>query len=159
MGFGLLLLVFRVPFVTGFLMGLMMTAFGKLAWPRLSKWEQARRVGYGRIKELSEEEFEDFLVDLFFRLGHKVKYEGRLVAERSGVRKLVVVAKGLESAASGELEKVAKWKNKLKCSQVILVNRRQFSDEVKRLAGGKRIQLWDGRSLVEAMMRVRRMVV
>ena len=110
-----------------------------------------------RVDRLSKNKFEDFLIDLLFRNGYKIKVNGQVEIEKHGIRKWLLPAKnGVLSKIDMEIiEKFEKNSEKRKVDEILVVSNKMMAGNLrKKLSLVNKLEIWQRNELKEMVFRV-----
>ena len=106
------------------------------------------------IDEMSGEEFEIFLEELFKRMGYKVHRTplsndqgADLIVERLGLKTAVQAKRYAGPVSNSAVQEIVAAKAHYDCDQAIVVTNSTFTRSAKKLATSNKVELWDHSNL------------
>jgi hypothetical protein len=117
---------------------------------------------FTEIDSMTGHEFEDFLIDLFTRLGYrvernKISHEQGLdfLLERHGERIACQVKRYNKSVGNKAVQQVLAAKDYYRCHKALVVTNTRFTTSAKQLAERCNVELWDRKKLKEKIKTLR----
>lgn len=125
----------------------------------------ALQSGIQQIDQMGGAAFEEYLADLFKRLGYIVEntkashdYGADLIIRKNGNRIAVQVKRYEGSVGLGAVQEAVAAKSHYKCNLAMVVTNRYFTKSATKLAKSNKVILWDRASLVEKILEIKQSV-
>ncbi len=135
-------------------------------WYQLAEKKKIEKSGINNIDRMSGYQFEKYLINLFIRLGYKVRHVGSnyyqhhgdfgadLIVEKDGV-KTAVRAKNYNNLVGIEaVRRVLGAINYYQCQRGIVVTNNFFSFDARTQASVSNVELWDRNNLIDVISKL-----
>lgn len=131
---------------------------GKFIWLR----RRYQSAGLAEIDAMSGEDFEQFLVNLFAKLGYRVEHIGRLgdyggdlILEKDGVKTLVQAKRQKTWVKESAVQQAIAAKEHYRCDRAMVVTNRFYFRHAWYLGKSTGTDLWTRNDLVKAILQAR----
>jgi restriction system protein len=132
------------------------------AWFSIRQRKRIVLSGISEIDQMDGKVFEDYLKELFNKLGFKVSATrrnqdqgGDLVIEKGKVRTVVQAKRWSRVVGNAAVQQVVAAKAIYKCQRALVVTNSKFSDDAWESAMANRVTLWGRKRLIDAILFVK----
>lgn len=126
----------------------------------LIRQHRYRKAGMNEIDKMSGEEFEQYLVSLFSKLGYQAEhigklgdYGGDLILTKDGVRTLVQAKRQNSRVKEGAVQQAIAAKDYYRCDRAMVVTNNYFYWHAWNLGKKTETILWTRKELIEAILK------
>ena len=135
---------------------------GKIIY-RIYEMNRLARSGVNEIDIMDGKTFEKYLEVLFIKLGYKVDrtryigdYGADLVVKKDGVKTIIQAKRYKNKVNIKAIQEAVAAKGFYQCDKAMVVTNSFYTKQAIELARSNRVELWDRKDLVKALLSIKR---